>query len=493
VRLAQRQCVRAVRGSGVRLLVIADGDRDDQTSELLCGADDFVIRPVREADLIARVRALLARGRDTRAADDWQERLAGQTMALLSLADLISALSASETLEGVLGPVVDCATGLVNSGEAAVLLLDAGRKELVVAGVSADHSCLRRGQRLALDHGVAGRVFTSGEVVAGVQQVGAAREGGAGAWPGEGSFACVPLMTTGGGGVSECVGVLGLSGRDKDEEYTQVDLEYLQMVGHLAAAAVRSLAVRYWRDQMRDSLTLALVSLTELRDNDTGRHLDRVTTFSVVLAEELRDRFGVREVDETYMRELRRAVPLHDIGKVAIPDHILLKPGRLTREEMDVMKTHTSIGADTVRSVRARLPDSTFAQMAEDIARYHHEWYDGSGYREGRAGDAIPMAARIVALADVYDALTTERVYKPARLHDEAVATIAALIGKQFDPLVGQAFLNCQCQFACYAKLLVDDGDAELAVDPERIPEGTLLDAVPFLSPESAGVLQLFG
>ena len=149
-------------------------------------------------------------------------------------------------------------------------------------------------------------------------------------------------------------------------------------------------------------------------------------------------------------------MPLHDIGKVGVPDYVLKKPGRLTPQEMDIIRTHADIGADTIRSVIDHAAGVSFLSMAEQIARSHHEWFDGDGYPRGISGTDIPLAARITAVADVYDALTTKRVYKDAVGHDASAIIIRELAGTQFDPDVIEAFDRCEEQFIQLAQSLRD-------------------------------------
>jgi putative two-component system response regulator len=139
--------------------------------------------------------------------------------------------------------------------------------------------------------------------------------------------------------------------------------------------------------------------------------------------------------------------PLHDIGKVAIPDHVLLKPGRLSDREFEIMKTHTTLGAQTLDSAVKAHPEATFLRMARDIALTHHERWDGSGYPNGLQGEAIPMCGRLVALADVYDALTSKRVYKDAFTHDIAREIIMKDAGTHFSPQIIEAFLSVENAF----------------------------------------------
>ena len=193
--------------------------------------------------------------------------------------------------------------------------------------------------------------------------------------------------------------------------------------------------------ETRDVTIFALAKLAESRDTDTGEHLERVRRFSKCLAEQLAtDSEYAADVDDRFVQLIYQTSPLHDIGKVGIPDCVLLKPGRLSDDEFAIMKTHAEIGASTLRAALDRHPDAHFLQMAHDIAATHHERWDGRGYPEGLSGTRIPLAGRIVAVADVYDALTSRRVYKGAYTHDVASAMIAEESGSHFDPVVVRAF-----------------------------------------------------
>ncbi len=171
--------------------------------------------------------------------------------------------------------------------------------------------------------------------------------------------------------------------------------------------------------ETRGMTIFALAKLAESRDPETGAHLERVRSYCRVLARRLQLKPKFRAtLDNEYVQLIYDTSPLHDIGKVAIPDAILLKPGKLTEDEFDVMKTHTLRGAETLAAALAEFPHTAFLSMALDIAISHHEKYDGSGYPHGLAGEQIPLCGRIVALADVYDALTSKRVYKDAFDHE---------------------------------------------------------------------------
>jgi response regulator RpfG family c-di-GMP phosphodiesterase len=201
--------------------------------------------------------------------------------------------------------------------------------------------------------------------------------------------------------------------------------------------------------QARNALVLALAKLAEYRDTETGAHLLRLRQFSCRLAESAARRPGFAgQIDANFLEMLAGCAPLHDIGKVGLPDRILLKPGKLEPEERAVMQTHTVIGASTLCEVARQHGFAlVFLQMAVDIARHHHERFDGRGYPDRLAGSAIPLSARLVAVADVYDALRSRRVYKPAMSHAETLQLIQDGFGGHFDPALQAPFLECAADF----------------------------------------------
>ncbi len=199
----------------------------------------------------------------------------------------------------------------------------------------------------------------------------------------------------------------------------------------------------------RNGMVLALAKIVEHRSAETGRHLLRIQRYCRVLAEgaaALPAYAGA--IDANFIRMLEDAAPLHDIGKAALPDHILNKPGPLEPGERMLMQEHTSIGGDTLREVARQHPFATaFLHTAIDIARGHHERWDGSGYPDRLAGESIPLVARVVALADVYDALRSRRVYKPGLSHHTSVLTMTDGSPGQFDPGLLGVFASVAPQF----------------------------------------------
>jgi putative two-component system response regulator len=200
--------------------------------------------------------------------------------------------------------------------------------------------------------------------------------------------------------------------------------------------------------ETRDIAIFAMAKLAESRDPETGAHLERVRTYCRTLSQWLAGQHDPgMEIDASFIQTIYQTSPLHDIGKIGIPDCVLLKPGRLSDREFEVMKMHTTLGADTLNAALEQFPDAKFLQMARDIALGHHERFDGSGYPQGLVGDNIPLSARIVAIADVYDALTSKRIYKNAFGHDVARSIITEESGSHFDPRIIAAFLATEQEF----------------------------------------------
>lgn len=221
---------------------------------------------------------------------------------------------------------------------------------------------------------------------------------------------------------------------------------------------------------IQDVTILAMASLAETRDSDTGNHIRRTQHYVRLLAEHLKPhpRFGYYLTDQV-VDLLFKSAPLHDIGKVGVPDHILLKPGRFTPEEFAIMQTHTTLGRDAIQAAEDQLGMPVgFLDTAKEIAYLHQEKWDGSGYPTGAAGEEIPISARLMAVADVYDALISRRVYKDGMPHEQAVGIMREGRGTHFDPDVLDAFLALQDEFRAIAGRFADS-DEDLAQKAERL------------------------
>jgi len=200
--------------------------------------------------------------------------------------------------------------------------------------------------------------------------------------------------------------------------------------------------------EARSATILGLAKLAEYRDEGTGSHLERIREYAKRLAEEMAKLPKYSHyITQEYIDDIFQSSILHDIGKVGVPDAILLKSGKLTAEEFEDIKRHTILGGDAIQAIESRIKGRSFLLMGKEIAYNHHEKWDGSGYPRGIKGEEIPLSARIVALADVYDALTTKRFYKEAYTHEKSKQIIVNLKGSHFDPQVVDAFLILENEF----------------------------------------------
>lgn len=229
---------------------------------------------------------------------------------------------------------------------------------------------------------------------------------------------------------------------DKEEEYRQFVENTNRDLSDRVRAQVRQIT------SAQIGTIFAMSKLAESRDPETGAHLERMREYCKLLAEHLSraDAFKAT-IDRQFIENIYAASPLHDIGKVGVPDNILLKNGKLTEDEWSVMRKHPRIGADTLRAVDEQHPGNEFLKTGIAIAEYHHEKWDGSGYPRGAKGEEIPLEARILALGDVYDALTSKRCYKEAFSHDKTREIILGTAGTHFDPRIVDAFVSLEQEF----------------------------------------------
>ena len=227
-----------------------------------------------------------------------------------------------------------------------------------------------------------------------------------------------------------------LEQRELRREYrryvTDIEKRVVERTGELEAA--------------RKATIFGLARLAEYRDEETGFHLERMAAYGVTLARALRRLRLYRDIlTENFLVQLYESAPLHDIGKVGIPDAILRKPGKLTPQEFEVMKLHTVMGARSIEDIQARVKGQSFLELGQEVARSHHEHFDGRGYPDGLADHAIPLSARILTVADYYDALAFPRVYRPFGFpHEEVKKMIVERKDSQFDPDIVEGFLHCE-------------------------------------------------
>jgi len=229
---------------------------------------------------------------------------------------------------------------------------------------------------------------------------------------------------------------------DREKEFNRKTKQYSEELEAQVHAQVDEIA------SAQLAMIFALSKLAESRDPETGEHLERMREYCRILCEQLRNTEKYGEiVDEEFVSSMYSASPLHDIGKVGVPDQVLLKPGKLTKEEFDVIKQHTVLGASTLRAVQEEFPGIGIVRIGIELAEGHHERWDGNGYPNGVAGESIPLSARILSVGDVYDAITSKRCYKDAIPHEKCAAIIREERGAQFDPDIVDAFSAAEESF----------------------------------------------
>jgi putative two-component system response regulator len=238
---------------------------------------------------------------------------------------------------------------------------------------------------------------------------------------------------------------------DQEEQYRHQIEDYNLNLESRVKEQVKEIVATQW------ATIFSLAKLAESRDPETGEHLQRLKEYCKILSEKLRILPKFEPIiSDNFVENIYAAAPLHDIGKVGIPDRILLKPGKLTKEEFNIMKQHAIIGADALREVDQKYPGNNFVGVGIEIAETHHEKWDGTGYPHGLAGVNIPLVGRILAIADVYDAITSKRVYKEAFSHDKCREIILSEHGKHFDPDVVDAFICAEEGFISIRERHVD-------------------------------------
>ena len=195
--------------------------------------------------------------------------------------------------------------------------------------------------------------------------------------------------------------------------------------------------------KMQDGLIITMADLVESRDSDTGAHVQKTAAYVKIIVEGLKKKgYYLQKLTPKFMSDVVRSAPLHDIGKINIPDEVLNKPGKLTDKEFEIMKTHTTAGKRIIENAISTVKGDNYLKEARNMAAYHHERWDGKGYPEGIHGEVIPLSARIMAVADVFDALTSPRIYKPAFPLDKALNILEEGKGTQFDPKCVEVFFD---------------------------------------------------
>ena len=374
-----------------------------------------------------------------------EKRVTQRTADLLRLHRFSTDLNSLDTLEGVAQLVVTTTAEMLQSKRVSIMLPDRDREYLRMVAATGVSPEISNRIRVPIGTAIAGRVFAQEQSIvandpADIQRHSNRYEAD--------FFASMPLVSSLVTTPSGVIGVLNVTEHHDGRPYNAEELNAIRAITESAAIALRNQIRRQELDETRDAIMLALAKLAEHRDPETGAHIERVQEYCRLLCETLATMPKYADViDRAFIENIVRSSPLHDIGKVGVPDHILLKPGKLTHEEFEIMKQHVHIGSNTIKALIQKGQSQAFLEMGMQIALSHHEKSNGQGYPYGLKGEEIPLPARIMAVADVYDALTSERVYKTAMPHEQATSIIIKEAGVHFDPDVVTAFRHRERQF----------------------------------------------
>ncbi len=454
------------------IMLTARSDSDHVVMALEAGAQEYVVKPFDVAELLARIRTVLRLARTTRELDDLNGRLVSEvesrTSRLRSLYDFTRALNEARTENEILDLILTTVGEVTRSRRISVLLKAPDGQHLVCRCASGIAPNTVKRIRISSTDGIAGRVFTTGKTfVGGAYNNYRAADGPTATSDGE-AFVSTPLIATSIMTREERLGVLSITEKEGGGEFSTEEIECIRSIADSGAIALHNQMRRERLNRSVDVLLMTVGRLAEFRDNETSKHIERVREYARLLATESKraSRYSEQVTDEM-IENIYRAAPMHDIGKVGIPDYILCKPDKLTDEEYRLMQEHCRIGREVVESAVAQTGPVPILTMCATIAASHHEKWDGTGYPEGLSGENIPLPARIIALVDAYDAITSKRRYKDATTHERAVEMIKEDAGTHFDPELIEPFLRCADQFDEIRRI---NADEELSFTRSLIP-----------------------
>ncbi len=431
------------------IILTARTGADDVVKGLSAGAQEYLAKPFDVAELIARVETVHRLSTAAKNLDNLNSRLEAEvdakTRRLRILYDYMRALNAANSLDDILDRAVQCVEETIGARRISLFLLDADGSHLHCAravGMNAQDLPPLDVQEL---NSITGHVFQNQESL--TARASSARQLEDREYQRD-AFMSAPLVSASLKTEDGVIGMLNVTDKQDDLEFSADEIGCVSSIADAAAIALENITRRDQLQRSVRSLLDTVGRLAEFRDEETNAHLKRVSQFARIVATEARnDEKYAEEITDAFIVSLIQGAPLHDIGKVGIPDDILTKPGKLTDEEFNIMKTHADIGRRVLAEAIDPEHPVPLLQMCAEIAHCHHERYNGNGYPRRISGEAIPLAARIVALVDAYDAITSERRYKRALPHEKAVDIIRSEAGKHFDPGLVKAFLRCESEF----------------------------------------------
>lgn len=433
------------------ILITARSSRDDVVLGLDAGAQDYVVKPFDVVELTARVRSMLKlRGAQLEIAElnhHLEFEVAKQSKRLELLYTFVRDLNKAPNQERIYDLVIDAIQEICGCSRISIMVFDTTTNQLRckrALGVSpevAEQMCVQS------DAGIAGKVFSTGTTMVAQAQPQRKMGSDSGVYQSD-SFLSTPLISTYMVSGSKRLGVLNVTDKENGEPFAAEEIDCICSIADSAAIALHNAEQRSDLKHSLNALLLTVGRLSEYRDEETGLHLERVKEYTRVLTKRLAKHPEFSDViTNQYIEDIYQAAPLHDLGKVGVSDEILNKPGALTDEEFQIMKTHTTIGRHTLSLAIEEAGPVPLLELCADIAYCHHERFDGKGYPRGISGNDIPLSARIIALVDAYDAITSQRCYKPPLPHDEAVRRIKKDSGAHFDSRIVEAFLEVESEF----------------------------------------------
>lgn len=432
------------------IMLTARTGKQDIIRGLEAGAQEYLSKPFDIAELLTRVQTVYKLANARKDLDKLNSELEAEvdakTIRLQLLYEYMRDLNHAKSRDDILDLLMKCIQGTCDAQRISLFLADASGENLVcVRAIGIDPATLDT-IPIKSEKGITGKVYSDGQGLL-ARTIGNSSELQNRQYATD-MFFSTPLLSTAPHSETQTMGVVNVTEKKDCLPFTDEEVDCIRSIADAAAVALDREARRTRLQYSMRVLLKTVGQLAEYRDEETTLHLERVSKMARILAESLQNSSPYQSImTPEYLEMIVQGAPLHDIGKVGIPDEILTKPGKLTDEEFQIMKTHTEIGRKVLsQALDPKLPDPQL-QICMEISHSHHERYDGNGYPKRLKGDQIPLSARIVALVDAYDAITSRRRYKEARTHADAVNIIRKDSGAHFDPILVEAFLACQERF----------------------------------------------
>ncbi len=422
---------------------------EDVVHGLEAGAQEYLCKPFELAELLARVHTVLKLSHAREDLDRLNSQLEVQvdvkTKRLQLLYEYMRDLSSAKSRNRVYDLAIKSVQRMTGANRISLFVRDTSMDQLrCAASIGIEDDVM---EKLTIENnvGISGQVFKQGRTLA-------ARAYGHGAkdayqYQGD-MFVSTPLISTLQEDHERMLGVINVTNKSEGGPFQEEEIEGIRSIADAAAIALDGLTRQEQLEGSVSTLVRTVAHLAEYKDEETTEHLERVAIFAEILAQQLQKSSPyASDITDEFIRHMIQAAPMHDIGKVGIPDGILTKPGKLTDEEFRIMRTHTEIGRRVLSQALQASHESPLLQMCIDIAHCHHERWNGKGYPRGLKDKESPLAARIVALVDAYDAITSERRYSAARSHEQAMDIVRSERGQHFDPIIVDSFLECHARF----------------------------------------------